>query len=169
MGKDFTLSADTLKAISIFQTFNDDELNQLLALGQEMEYEPYTNIIIEGELSWGLYIIIDGSVDVIKTNKLTGTSYELGQLKAGNFFGEMSLVDDSPRSATVKSITAAKVFFLPKQTFMEFLETALELKARFLSNCIHQLIKRLRQIDDDYIICQFQLWQTALKKEKSAL
>src|SRR5690242_13790716 len=95
-------SVSTLKEIKIFKSFTESELSRLISLGSSASYEAHANIIIEGELSWGLYIILNGLVGIIKTNKLTGTSFDVGQLRSGSFFGEMSLIDEDPRSATVR-------------------------------------------------------------------
>lgn len=158
------LSSEVLKEIKLFKSFSEEELNQLIPLGSIASYEPHTNIIIEGELSWGLYIILEGFVGIFKTNKLTGHSYDVGQLKTGNFFGEMSLIDENPRSATVRTLKDTELFYISKDVFNQFLEKSSDLKLRFFSSCIVTLVNRLRELDDNYVISQYQLWESALKK-----
>jgi CRP-like cAMP-binding protein len=160
-------SVATLKEIKLLKSFTEVELTQLIELGEGLIFEAHTNIIIEGELSWGLYIMLEGSVGVFKTNKLTGNSYDVGQLKSGSFFGEMSLVDEFPRSATVRALTECSVFYISKESFLHFLEQPTDIMLRFYLNCVKNLVLRLRELDDDYVISQFQLWQSALKKEAS--
>jgi CRP/FNR family transcriptional regulator, cyclic AMP receptor protein len=161
-----TPSTALLKEVKLFQAFSEGELQSILQMGTSSSFEPYANIVIEGELSWGLYLILSGVVGIFKTNKLTGDSFDVAQLQTGNFFGEMSLVDGNPRSATVRTLTQSVLFFISKDSFTQFLDQSSDLKMRFFNNCVANLVGRLRQLDDDYVISQYQLWQTALMKEK---
>jgi CRP-like cAMP-binding protein len=154
-----------LKEIKLLQTLTDSELAQVLQLGRWLKYEPHTNIVIEGELSWGLYLIVDGMVGIFKTNKLTGENYDIGQLRKGNFFGEMSLVDNNPRSATVKSLSECELLYISKEAFQALLNHSPATKVRFYESCVKHLVARLRELDDNYVISQYQLWKIALKKE----
>jgi CRP/FNR family cyclic AMP-dependent transcriptional regulator len=154
-----------LKEIKLLQTFSDAELAQLIMVGATATYEPHTDIVTEGELSWGLYLLLDGVVGILKTNKMTGEHYDVGQLRPGTFFGEMSLVDENPRSATVRSLSECHLFYISKDAFSHFLEHSADRKVRFFESCIRTLVPRLRDLDDNYVISQYQLWKTALKKE----
>ena len=161
------MNVDILREIKLFQAFSDLELNRLIEVGIISQRESHSNIVIEGEFSGGLYLILDGMVGIFKTNKLSGNSYDVGQLREGGFFGEMSLVDENPRSATVRALTDCKLFFLSKEIFIQFLEQSQTLKLRFYENCVRELIVRLRLLDDNYAISQYQLWKNAIKKEAS--
>ncbi|MGZ3686945.1 MAG: cyclic nucleotide-binding domain-containing protein [Bdellovibrionota bacterium] len=158
-------SVALLREIKLLKPFSDQELEQLIRMGKTEAYEAHANIVIEGELTWGLYLMIEGLVGIFKTNKLTGDHYDVGQLKTGNFFGEMSLIDENPRSATVKALTNCQVFMISKDDFHSFLAKSSDLKLRFYESCVRTLVGRLRELDDNYVISQYQLWKTALKKE----
>jgi CRP-like cAMP-binding protein len=159
------VSPSLLKEIKLLQAFSDSELAQIVALGTTSTYEAHANIVIEGELSWGMYVILGGMVGIYKNNKLNGTQFDVGQLRSGSFFGEMSLIDDNPRSATVRALTDTQLFYVSKDAFMGFLSRSSDLQVRFYTSCIGNLVKRLRDLNDDYVISQFQLWQVALTKE----
>ncbi len=137
----------------------------LLRLGEVVECEAHTNIVIEGEPSWGLYLILEGMVGIFKTNKLSGDMFEVGQLKGGSFFGEMSLIDNHPRSATVRAATDAKLFYLSKDKFMGLIDQSVDLKLRFYETCVQDLVGRLRELDENYVISQYQLWKVAITGE----
>ena len=154
-----------LKEIKLLQAFTEDELKQLIQVGATATYESHANIVIEGEMSWGLYLMIDGVVGIFKTNKLTGENYDVGQLRHGNFFGEMSLVDENPRSATVRALSDCHLFYISKDSFIDFLDQSADRKVRFYETCVKTLVSRLRELDDNYVISQYQLWKTALMKE----
>lgn len=153
------------KEIKLLKSFNDREHKDLIQLGVTQPFEAHSNIVIEGEMSWGLYLILDGLVGIFKNNKLTGESYDVGQLGPGNFFGEMSLVDENPRSATVKALTDCTVFYMSKDVFVRFLDRSADLQLKFYTSCIKTLVTRLRELDDNYVVSQYQLWKRALKKE----
>jgi CRP/FNR family cyclic AMP-dependent transcriptional regulator len=158
-------TVEMLREIRLLKSFDEHQLSTLIDLGAPAAYEAHGNIVIEGELSWGLYFILSGKVGIFKTNKLSGDIYDVGQLKAGNFFGEMSLVDDNPRSATVKALTDCQLFYISKDAFMQYLDSSHELKILFYESCVQTLVHRLRELDDNYVISQYQLWRSVMKKE----
>ncbi len=162
------LSIDQIRNVALLSAFTDDELRSLAQMGRLLKYEPYTSIVIEGESTWGMYLIVQGQVGIYKVNKLSGNVYDVGQLQAGSFFGEMSLVDSLPRSASVQSLTECTLLLIGKEEFQQFLGSAPERKMRFLEGCIQQLVGRLRTLNDDYVVSQYQLWQKALKTGKEA-
>ena len=154
--------------IKLLKALTEAELAKLITLGVGATHEAHTNVVIEGELSWGLYLILDGTVSILKTNKLTGDHFDVGQLRAGSFFGEMSLIDDNPRSATVRTLTNCELFYISKEAFLGYLDSSSDLKLRFYLSTVKNLVSRLRELDDNYVISQYQLWQTALRKETNA-
>ena len=154
-----------LKEVKLLREFTESELGQLIQLGSSAVYEAHTNVVIEGELSWGLYLILDGVVGIYKNNKLNGDLYDVGQLRQGSFFGEMSLVDENPRSATVRALTDCQLFYISKDAFNGLMDKNNELKIRFYGSCVKDLVSRLRELDDNYVVSQYQLWKTVIQKE----
>ena len=158
---------EMLREIKLLRPFTDAELCQLISSGSSFSQEAHGNIIVEGELSWGLYLIMEGTVGIFKNDKLSGSVYDVAQLREGGFFGEMSILDDSPRSATVRAVTNCKLFYLSKQAFQQFLAVSTGIQLRFYQSCIEDLIHRLRETDDGFVVSQYQLWRFALKKESA--
>ena len=157
-----------LKDVKLLQAFTDAELAQLTHVGSTAHYEDHANIVIEGELSWGLYVILQGVVGIFKNNAMTGEPYDVGQLRDGNFFGEMSLVDDKPRSATVRALTPCEVFYVSKESFNAFLDQSKDRKLKFYETCIHNVVSRLRELDENYVVSQYQLWKAAFQRKDAA-
>ncbi len=155
-------SVEHLKGVRIFAAFQDHELGLLLKAGESIDRASHANIVIEGELSWGLYVILEGVVGILKSNSLSGEVYDVGQLGPGAFFGEMSLIDDQPRSATVRALLPVKLLHIPKDIFMAILASNPSMKDRFYENCIRDLVRRLRELDENYVVSQYQLWKTAI-------
>ena len=93
-----------LKQIRIFENFNDDDLKSFLTYGRFRDYEPGEIIIKEGEFDSWVYFLIDGVVEIVKDGKRISILQRIGDL-----FGEMGLVDGSPRSATIKALARTVV------------------------------------------------------------
>lgn len=100
-----------LKACSIFRDFDDRELAALLELAEPTTYPVGAAIVRQGEVGSAMFLIADGCADV--SMEAEGCDdVRLSTLGAGDFFGELALVDHEPRSATVTvkiECTALKV------------------------------------------------------------
>ncbi len=158
-----TASPALLKEVKLLARLSDAELLELIALGETKVYEPHTNVIIEGEMTWGLFIILDGMVGIFKHNKISGDTYDVGQIRQGSFFGEMSLVDDNPRSASVRSLTPCHLLYISKTSFNDWLNKSPERRLRFYEDCVKDLVNRLRTLDENFVVSQYQLWQSVLR------
>lgn len=94
-----------LEHVPVFEGFNEVELLDLLNGAEKRVFNPGDIIIREGNAGSYMYVMIDGEAKVQK-NTDGRKVYELGVFRSGDCFGEMSLVDRSPRSATVEAITS---------------------------------------------------------------
>lgn len=157
--------ADQLQVISVFKNFTKDELQSLYVRGNVKIVKAGSHIVIEGEPTRGLYLIFSGSVSVFKNDTSTGAMHRLAHLSEGAVFGEMSLFDNSPRSATVKADSISYIFELGADTFETFLdENGDSIKARFFKTCAEDLSVKFRTINADYISAQQLLWKYAFRK-----
>lgn len=103
--------AEMLKDVPLFAGLNAKQLKTIAAGGKELSYEPGQHIVDEGAIGVGFFLILDGKVRVRKGSKT------LAELKKGDFFGEMSLLDDQPRSATVEAISATSCLGITEWVF----------------------------------------------------
>ncbi len=160
------ISVESLRRVALLHCFTDPELESLAKLGRNERHEAFANIIIEGELSWGLYLLMDGLVEVVRANQLDGVSYQIAQLVPGSFFGELSLIDSNPRSATVRALTDIMVVHIEKIDFDAFLNQDKDRKIKFYQHALSLIASRLREVDENFIVSQYQLWTRALKNEE---
>ncbi len=86
-----------------------------------------------------MYIVEQGRVEVV--SGLPGSERQLGVLEAGDFFGEMAILDDQPRGATVRALTACRLLRIDEATFDRMLREYPEIAVRML----RKLSARLRQ------------------------
>lgn len=154
-----------LQRLPIFSGLAHPDLERIYALGEIRVYRAATNIIIEGEASSGMYLILEGQVGVYKAGK-TGADdgHLLTQLGPSHCFGEMSLIDNKPRSATVVSQTRVVAYFLDGEPFQRELAENTSVARQFYLNFAQILSTRLRELDEQFVLSQKQLWKYALSR-----
>jgi CRP/FNR family transcriptional regulator, cyclic AMP receptor protein len=89
-----------LRALPLFVSFTDEELQRLLELADPTAHSQGDALVHQGDDSEAMYLLADGSARVVLRSS-NGTESVLGTLNPGDFFGELALVDHRPRSADV--------------------------------------------------------------------
>ena len=110
-----------LKRLPLFADFSSKELFEIISKMQSMEVGPGTIIIKQGEIGDKFYLLQEGEVEVI-LEQITEEGYKeikLAELGSGSYFGEIALLKNVPRTATVKAKTACKLLWLDKENFLE--------------------------------------------------
>lgn len=111
-------------------------------MGYSVELESGKTIFREGDLGTEMYILQDGKVEILK--ELEGEEQQLAILEKGDFFGEMSLLEDLPRTATARALDDCKLIRINGATFDQMLRTKPEIAVRIM----RKLSRRLRQTDE---------------------
>jgi CRP/FNR family transcriptional regulator, cyclic AMP receptor protein len=115
------LEVESLKDVPLFQGLTPDELANLAPLLFEKSYALNATLFVEGMTGEVLYIIKRGSVQIIK--KLPDNREAvLATLKSGEFLGEMSLIDNLPRTATAKVADDSLLLVMTKKAFTIMME-----------------------------------------------
>ncbi len=96
----------------IFKNLTQNELGYLLQSAKTSVFEPGTILIHEGEIGQEIYVILEGKVDVTKEGATPTETTHLATLEAGNVFGEISVITNNPRSATITAITKTTVMIV---------------------------------------------------------
>jgi len=96
-----------LRKIPLFSELTDDELHAISALASSIEIPKKSIVVQEFDPGDSLYVILDGEVKV-STYSADGREVVLALLEKGSFFGEMSLLDEEPRSANVSTMQDSK-------------------------------------------------------------
>jgi CRP/FNR family transcriptional regulator, cyclic AMP receptor protein len=109
-----------VKAIPLFAGLNRKECRALAQRTDELELAEGKTLVREGDWPYEFFSIEEGTVEVRRGEQL------LGELGAGDFFGEMGLMADTRRNATVTATTPVKVVVMTAQAFRQ---TARELPA----------------------------------------
>jgi potassium-dependent mechanosensitive channel len=139
---------DMLRQIAYFQNFSDLELRQLIEVGYRRNIKAGEILFREDDPGDDFYIILSGSLDV----KLIKLDKQLATLKMGDFVGELALMLDIPRTATVEALEDTTLFAVNRNGFTKLLQiypNLAELVARELCKRQEELAltqKQLRQL-----------------------
>ncbi|MBV7328672.1 cyclic nucleotide-binding domain-containing protein [Chloroflexi bacterium TSY] len=130
-----------LKEIPLFSMLPAESLDEIIKQGQSLSFAANRVVCWEGEESDAMYVILDGRTRVFMHDD-AGNEVDIDALKPGDFFGEMALMDNQPRSATVQCITLCQLFMLEKVGFTRLLLNPDTQSIVF--NVFSAVIKRLR-------------------------
>ena len=127
-----------------FTEFTRDDINGLASYMRIYRAKPQQTIIQEGDIGDYLLMIIDGEVDIYKTNLLGGQQY-MTSVKAGATIGEMSMIDGAPRFATCIALRPTTFGVLTRDNMGRIIHDAPGLGAKILIKLVTLLSQRLRQ------------------------
>lgn len=136
------LSVDNLKINSAFKYVADMNLNAILKMCREEKFPANSVIFQENTRGERLYLILDGRVKISKVTKY-GAETILAHLSKGDFFGEMELLDDQPRSARTTAVENTACASISKQDFDNLLKSNNIIQL----NILKSITKRLRSAD----------------------
>jgi len=131
-GGDGHIKAHHLKALSLFRNVEDSILETLAGKFKGETFAPGETIIKEGDPGDKFYIVISGKTEARQAGK-HGRNVRLGIMNEGSYFGEIALLRDSPRVASVEALTQASVLGLNRRDFDRLLKAAPGLKERLIS------------------------------------
>ncbi|MEW5723680.1 MAG: cyclic nucleotide-binding domain-containing protein [Thermodesulfobacteriota bacterium] len=145
---------DLLIQIPIFDTLDPDELRIAVKYMNVVEAPPGEVVFREGERGDYVCFVADGTLDVIKTSE-TGHHVALSTLHKGRSIGEMSMLDNFPRSATVQARTKATLVTLTKQGFETIVDDHPRIGVKILKGVARLLSLALRKTSSrlaDYML-----------------
>ena len=134
---------DTLARVELFSGLDKKELRTLAESCQERRYKTGTRIMSQGDTGVGLYVITSGKVRITHSSSLDRPEEELATAGAGDVMGEMALLDDLPRSATITAVEDVTALVLPVWEFRTMLRSHPEIALKLLS----VLSRRLRKAE----------------------
>jgi CRP/FNR family cyclic AMP-dependent transcriptional regulator len=135
-------TVDDLKRVPLFSDLSASELARFAELAREREYPKNSVILFEDDPGDALFVVSGGQVKVVLIGE-DGREVILSVLSDGDFFGEMSLIDDEPRSAHVIAMRDSRLLVLRRDDFQQQIQQhpAIALKV------LKVLVQRLRRAD----------------------
>ncbi|WP_069805112.1 cyclic nucleotide-binding domain-containing protein [Thermogemmatispora onikobensis] len=134
---------DLLRKVSLFSSLSDKELKKIATSAQERHYSPGTALFHQGDTGTGLYIITAGRVRIVQATDPDRAEEVIGTAGPGEVLGEMALLDDLPRSASVIAEEETRAVILPIWEFRTVLRQQPELALKLLG----VLSRRLRKAE----------------------
>lgn len=105
-----------LKRAPLFEGLSRKDLTTLARVSEDLEVEPGTVLCREGEIGQEFFVIVDGKVKVTRKGRRIATR------GTGDFVGEIALLEEIPRTATVTADTAVRLFVLTRKDFRHLLD-----------------------------------------------
>ena len=127
-------TAALLASVPFFSGLDEKKRKSIATQGKELSYKPGDPIVDEGTMGVGFYLVLDGKAEVRKGTKVLAT------LGRGQFFGEMSLIDEQPRSADVVAVAPTQCWALTSWVFSAIVKTNPDVALLMLK----EMVKRLR-------------------------
>ena len=105
-----------LGTVPLFRTFSQRHLRRVAAVAELRRYRPGSQVVRAGGRGDAFYIILDGAAEVATP------SGHIHPLVAGDFFGELALLDGAPRAATVTAVDSLATGRIPRSAFLKLLK-----------------------------------------------
>ena len=136
-----------LAQIDIFAGLPQAHLRRVVAIGVEQSYKRNATVFSEGDAGDKFYLILEGAVRISRL--VPGMGEEaLAVLRAGAYFGEMSLIEDAPRSASAIAHERSRLFEVNRRDLEDLLFVDRDLAYELLWNFVRTLSRRLRATND---------------------
>ena len=132
-----TESMEMLQKTPLWSGLDQQDLRLIAKSSKERNFESGQTIVKKGDPGVGFYLILEGAVEVRSDGKT------LSKLGPGQFFGEMSVLDDQPRSADVVTVEPSRILFLSAASF----KTLIFANPKIAWKLLQEFVRRMRNID----------------------
>jgi len=132
--------ATALARVPLFQGISAESMARLASVTGELDFEEGQFVVLQGQVGTGLYVIIEGEV------KVERGSVELARLGPNEFFGELSVIDQQPRSASVQATMPTRTLAVASWDLLGLIES----DPSFALNMIKGLAARIRAQGDHH-------------------
>lgn len=139
---------DTLAGVELFASLDKKELRYLANSCQERKYAAGTVLMQQGSTGAGLFVLTAGHVKITQAIDPDRAEIELATAGPGDVLGEMALLDDLPRSATVTAVEDVTALLLPIWDFRTALRTNPEIPLKLLATLTRRLRKAESRVQD---------------------
>lgn len=132
-----------IENVPIFEGLKREDLEKIAAKANRQHFPKDSILVYEGQQPDSLYIIVSGKCKVYVSDE-EGRELTLNNMTPGDFFGELAIIDGSPRSATVEAMEKTTVLQITGRDFQEFLATTPDA----LNNMLSELARRVRGVNE---------------------
>jgi CRP/FNR family transcriptional regulator len=147
------IEENSIEILARPKLLSDLQMEEIKYIGNPMETRNYNeneDIFQEGTLGNEFFIVLSGSVWVRKKDTL-GKEHQLTVISCGECFGEMALIDEMPRSASVRALEKTRAAVLTRPSFLKMKKDNINLYCHILENIAIEFSGRLRSMDLKYV------------------
>ena len=149
-----TVDPAQLREIGLFGGLDDETLKVLCADIPIDRVMVGTRVVNEGDPAREMFVVLDGELEVLKKSPTNGAESRVAMLGPSGWFGEMSILDVQPRSASVRAIAPSRLLRISAESVDKLLyRRDLKSYSLFVMNIARELSRRLRVADG--ILAQF--------------
>jgi CRP-like cAMP-binding protein len=130
------MDIETLRKVPLFHDLSDKDLKQILTIGKEVRHEAGKRVVEEDHPGVGFHMILEGEAEAAVGGEV------MTKLGPGDYFGDISLIDGGPRSATVTAITDVRTYAIPAWNFGRLLDQ----NPSIMKGLLVELCRRLRRM-----------------------
>ncbi len=137
-----------LDRVDLFDGLSDEQAEVLRGRSRIRSFAPNSIVVNEGDDGSSLFVVQSGSLKVFLTDNI-GREVTLSLLDPGDYFGELALLDDAPRSASVIALTRSEVLQIPRVAFLALIEAypaCMQIVVRNLVGRIRTLTESVRAL-----------------------
>ena len=139
------LTIQILKNYSLFGGLDEGQIIKILPMVELENFEPDTDIIVEGRPNDKVYFIVEGNVKVIKEGVV------LANLGIGETFGEMEVLDVMPSAATIKSHSEVMIMSISNKALKEISKIDIKTYSLLIMNLARDISRRLRRMNNKQV------------------
>jgi len=131
-----------LQGVPIFHDLDKNEIEKIERLVHHRTYSPGERIFSQGQPGLGMYILLNGKVKIYREEDEQEVT--LAKLSQGDFFGDMSLLDETPRSATAEALERANIIAFFRPELMDLLQREPRTGIKIVKGVANVMAERLR-------------------------
>lgn len=135
----------------LFADMDTKQREKLLLNFDKIILSPQQTLIVEGEISDTLYILQSGQLQVFRHDVTTGNKHILATIQAGEYVGELGILDAQPRSATVYALTTSTLFAISQNKLKQLENEDAILYGKLIKNLASIAAERLRKSNNDIV------------------
>lgn len=133
-----------LDRVDVFAGLTAEQVDALNQRARLRSFAANTVVVNEGDDGSSLFVVQHGSLKVFLTDE-NGREVTLSLLDPGDYFGELALLDEAPRSASVIAVTRSELLQIPRSAFLEMIEA----HPACMQVVVRNLVARIRELSDN--------------------
>ncbi len=140
------LDLGQLRQIGLFGALTEEALGHFVDSLEVQEYSPGQQVFVEGQQASEFFVLLNGEMEVLKKSR-AGVEARVAMLGPSDWFGEMSILDVQPRSATVRALAPSRALRITAADLDALYRRDLKSYALVVLNIARELSRRLRVMD----------------------